>query len=395
MMLHSEIASVEFKVMVHAGLIRFAGNRKLKIYGTLACASGKRMKKSNRVFFASEAEALRCGYRPCRKCMRRMLPQASVHKPLLLQFSNYQVGQPARSYAILGHKNINFMVLEKEQTHINYLRIEKAIQYLQDNFQRQPDLDEVAASVHLSPFHFQRIFAEWAGISPKRFLQYLTTGYLKERLQQSRNLDEAASSAGLSSQSRVYDLFTTLEAVTPQEYKAHGAGIRIDYGFHQTRFGECLIGVTPRGICWLAFMAIDHDSGAALEELKSSWHKSVFHHDQNLTGDVVRSIFSPEPENKLHILVKGTNFQIKVWEALLRIPMGQLATYQDIASRIQHPNAQQAVGSAVGSNPIGYLIPCHRVIRKDGVLGEYRWSAARKKSIIGWEMAVRDRPNNH
>jgi AraC family transcriptional regulator of adaptative response/methylated-DNA-[protein]-cysteine methyltransferase len=249
--------------------------------------------------------------------------------------------------------------------------------------------------VHLSPFHFQRIFAEWAGISPKRFLQYLTTGYLKERLQQSRNLDEAASSAGLSSQSRVYDLFTTLEAVTPQEYKDHGAGIRIDYGFHPTRFGECLIGVTPRGICWLSFMGIDDDNRVALEELKSSWNKSVFHHDQDLTGDVVRSIFSPEPASKLHLLVKGTNFQIKVWEALLRIPAGQLATYQDIASRIQHPNAQQAVGSAVGSNNIAYLIPCHRVIRKDGVLGEYRWSAARKKSIIGWEMAVQERPNNH
>lgn len=141
------------------------------------------------------------------------------------------------------------MVLEKEQIHINYLRIEKAIQYLQDNFKRQPELDEVAASVHLSPFHFQRIFSEWAGISPKRFLQYLTTGYLKEKLQASRNIEEAAAAAGLSSQSRVYDLFTTLEAVTPQEYKEHGVGIRIDYGFHATRFGECLIGVTARGIC--------------------------------------------------------------------------------------------------------------------------------------------------
>ena len=287
------------------------------------------------------------------------------------------------------------MVLEKEQTHINYLRIEKAIQYLQDNFQRQPDLDEVAASVHLSPYHFQRIFSEWAGISPKRFLQYLTTGYLKKRLQASRNIEEAAAAAGLSSQSRVYDLFTTLEAVTPQEYKEYGAGIRINYGFHATRFGECLIGVTPRGICWLSFTGPDQDGRFALEEMKSSWFNSIFQEDHELTDSVVRSIFEPNANERLHVFVKGTNFQVKVWEALLRIPVGQLTTYHDIASAIGHPKAQQAVGSAVGSNMIAYLIPCHRVIRKDGILGEYRWSAARKKSIIGLEMAMHDGPNNH
>ena len=287
------------------------------------------------------------------------------------------------------------MVLEKEQSHINYLRIEKAIQYLHENFQRQPDLDEVAASVHLSPFHFQRIFSEWAGISPKRFLQYLTTGYLKEKLQESRNIEDAASAAGLSSQSRVYDLFTTLEAVTPQEYKEHGAGIRIDYGFHATRFGECLIGVTPRGICWLSFTSPDQDAAFALKEMKASWFNSIFHEDHELTQTVIESVFDAKSRERLHVFVKGTNFQVKVWEALLRISAGHLTTYHAIASSIQHPRAQQAVGSAVGSNMIAYLIPCHRVIRKDGVLGEYRWNAARKKSIIGWEMATHDQPNNH
>lgn len=287
------------------------------------------------------------------------------------------------------------MILTPEQHHINYQRIEQAIQYLQKNFQRQPELDEVADKVHLSPFHFQRIFKEWAGISPKRFLQYLTTGYLKEKLQLSRSIEEAAEAAGLSSQSRVYDLFTTLEAVTPAEYKQRGSGIRIEYGFHATPFGNCLIGVTERGICWLSFIASDQAGRHALEEMKASWYNSVFHEDQDLTKNFIARIFEVTSPKKLHLFVKGTNFQVKVWEALLRIPAGGLTTYQDIARRIQSPRAQQAVGSAVGSNCIAYLIPCHRVIRKDGILGEYRWSSVRKKSMIGWEMARYDTPNNH
>jgi AraC family transcriptional regulator, regulatory protein of adaptative response / methylated-DNA-[protein]-cysteine methyltransferase len=287
------------------------------------------------------------------------------------------------------------MYLTDEKHHINYERIEQAIQYLQQNFQRQPELDEVADKVHLSPFHFQRIFTDWAGISPKRFLQYLTTGYLKERLLMSRNLEEAASAAGLSSQSRVYDLFTTLEAVTPAEYKQHGSGIRIEYGFHSTPFGNCLIGVTERGICWLSFLTSDQDGHSALEEMKASWHNSVFHEEPVLTKTFISQIFESPSGKKLHLFVKGTNFQVKVWEALLRIPPGGLTTYQDIARRVSNPKALQAVGSAVGANTIAYLIPCHRVIRKDGILGEYRWTSARKKSIIGWEMARSETPNNH
>jgi AraC family transcriptional regulator, regulatory protein of adaptative response / methylated-DNA-[protein]-cysteine methyltransferase len=287
------------------------------------------------------------------------------------------------------------MSLTTEENHINYQRIEQAIKYLEENFQRQPELDEVAEKVHLSPFHFQRIFTEWAGISPKRFLQYLTIDYLKDKLQHSRNLTEVAELAGLSSQSRVYDLFTTLEAVTPQEYKQHGAGIRIEYGFHQSPFGLCLIGVTERGICWLSFLATDEDPRVAVEEMKSYWHNSVFHEDVQLTKAFIDRVFYEKPENKLHLFVKGTNFQVKVWEALLRIPMGGVVTYQDIAMQVQNPKALQAVGSAVGSNHIAYLIPCHRVIRKDGILGHYRWSSSRKKSIIGWEMAKTESPNKH
>jgi AraC family transcriptional regulator, regulatory protein of adaptative response / methylated-DNA-[protein]-cysteine methyltransferase len=273
---------------------------------------------------------------------------------------------------------------------INYLRIEQAIQYLEKNFQHQPELDEVAEVVHLSPFHFQRLFTEWAGISPKRFLQFLTVDFLKSKLMESKNLVEVAEAAGLSSQSRVYDLFTTLEAVTPQEYKQHGAGIRIEYGMHETPFGDALIGVTERGVCWLSFINTDEDPRFQLENMKGHWHNSVFHQDQNVTMEFAGKIFSRKemkaPE-KIHLFVKGTNFQIKVWEALLKLPLGNVTTYQDIATQIQNPKAMQAVGSAVGSNHIAYLIPCHRVIRKDGILGEYRWSSTRKKSIIGWEMA--------
>ncbi len=274
---------------------------------------------------------------------------------------------------------------------INYQRIEQAIHYLEKNFQRQPELDEVAEVVHLSPFHFQRLFTEWAGISPKRFLQYLTVDFLKSKLLESKNLVEVAEAAGLSSQSRVYDLFTTLEAVTPQEYKQNGSGIRIEYGIHETPFGEALIGVTERGVCWLSFINTDEDARYELEKMKEHWHNSVFHQEQVLTEAFVSEIFArkdAKAHKKIHLLVKGTNFQIKVWEALLKLPLGQVTTYQEVAIQLQSPRAMQAVGSAVGSNHIAYLIPCHRVIRKDGVLGEYRWNATRKKSIIGWEMAT-------
>lgn len=280
-------------------------------------------------------------------------------------------------------------VIAKENN-INYQRIEQAILYLEQNFQRQPELDEVAEKVHLSPFHFQRIFTEWAGISPKRFLQFLTVDYLKERLEKSRNLAEAADSAGLSSQSRVYDLFTTLEAVTPLEYKQHGAGIRVEYGIHDTPFGTCLIGVTERGICWLSFLRTDEDPRMEIESMKSHWFNSTFHQNQELSGAFTEKIFDArkaDKSEKLHVFVKGTNFQVKVWQALLNIPIGEVTTYQNIGVAIQSPKAMQAVGSAVGSNHIAYLIPCHRVIRKDGQLGEYRWSSVRKKSMIGWEMA--------
>jgi AraC family transcriptional regulator, regulatory protein of adaptative response / methylated-DNA-[protein]-cysteine methyltransferase len=294
------------------------------------------------------------------------------------------------------HKTISFMNMQP-QAELNYQRIANAIEYLEKNFQRQPELDEVAERAHLSPFHFQRMFTEWAGISPKRFLQYLTVDFLKSKLSQAPNLTDAAEAAGLSSQSRVYDLFTTLEAVTPQEYKQRG-GITIQYGFTETRFGEALIGVSERGVCWLSFIQTDGDALMSLEEMKAHWSNSVFRANKELIEEYAQRIFSmatlpgdrERGEGKLHLFVKGTNFQIKVWEALLQLPVGNVTTYQSIARNINNPNALQAVGSAVGANHIAYLIPCHRVIRKDGILGEYRWNPTRKKSMLGWEMAMKE-----
>lgn len=275
------------------------------------------------------------------------------------------------------------------QESTNYKRIEKAILFLEENFLKQPTLDEVAEEANTSAFHLQRLFTEWAGISPKRFLQFLTVSFLKNKLRESNSILDASEIAGLSSQSRVYDLFTTLEAITPQQYKLAGNGIRIDYGFHETIFGLALIGVTERGVCWLSFVGADEDPELQLETMKAHWNQSVFYESIDLTKDFVNKIFSQKKEEtqRLHTLVKGTNFQVKVWSALLKIPQGSVTSYQNIAKSIKQPRALQAVGSAVGANHIAYLIPCHRVIRKDGILGEYRWEAVRKKSMIGLEMA--------
>jgi len=274
-------------------------------------------------------------------------------------------------------------------TQLNYQRIESAIKYLAANYQQQPNLDDVAQAVHLSPFHFQRIFTEWAGITPKKFLQYLTTEHLKQKLQESRNILEAADAVGLSSQSRVYDLFVNLEAVTPNEYKTSGEGLTMEYGFHQTPFGECLIAVTERGICGLQFVS-EENREEILQRLQNKWSNAIFKENPRLTEKTVQEIFYTNEPRKLNVLAKGTNFQVKVWNALLQIPAGEVMSYQTIAKKINQPKALQAVGSAVGANPIGYLIPCHRVIKNEGLVGEYRWGSAKKRLLLGWEMAGAD-----
>ncbi|HEY0271790.1 MAG TPA: methylated-DNA--[protein]-cysteine S-methyltransferase, partial [Chitinophaga sp.] len=224
---------------------------------------------------------------------------------------------------------------------------------------------------------------------PKRFLQYLTTDYLKQKLQDTPNLLEAASMAGLSAQSRVYDLFVTLEAVTPQQFRTGGALVTIRYGYHTTPFGPAFLAATEKGIVSLEFLEPGQEA-PVLEQLRCNWPQAAVVADDAFTATLVQKIFSAPVGEKLHVLVKGTNFQVKVWEALLRLPPGSVTTYAKIAQYIGHPKAVRAVGSAVGANPVAVLIPCHRVIRNEGVLGGYHWGATRKKALVGYEMCKAD-----
>ncbi len=278
------------------------------------------------------------------------------------------------------------------QALIDYERIEQALLYIEQHFTQQPSLKDIADQVHLSEYHFERLFSRWAGTSPQRFLRYLTKEYARQLLDQSRDLLDVTYTAGLSSPGRLHDLFVSYEAMTPGEYKKKGAGLLISYGFHPTPFGECLISVTQRGICGLTFQATE-EREAALERLKEEWSGATLVEDTQLTAAVVEQVFSGganRSDKPLHLLLKGTNFQIKVWEALLKIPAGRVVSYRDIAMLAGQPGASRAVGSAIGSNTIGYLIPCHRVIQKIGTTGQYRWGSNRKKAILAWEAAQAD-----
>ncbi len=267
----------------------------------------------------------------------------------------------------------------------DYSRIARAIRYIEANAHRQPDLSELAAHVGLSEYHFQRLFTRWAGLSPKRFLQYLTRENAKAMLANAANLLDATYAAGLSSPGRLHDLFVQTEAVTPGEYKSRGAGVEIVYGFHPTPFGECLLALTVRGICFLAFVDKDHSS--ALKELRRSWSNATLTEAPIRTASVVERIFSPGSSGSLQLHLHGTNFQIKVWEALLALPSGHVTTYQALAEKVGSPGSARAVGNAVARNPVAYLIPCHRVLQKSGRFGNYRYGPTRKKAILGWEMA--------
>ena len=279
-----------------------------------------------------------------------------------------------------------------QQLSADYQIIERAIHFLEENFQRQPELKEIALSTGLSEFHFQRTFTHWVGISPKRFLQFLTKESAKEHLISSSVL-QATYSVGLSSPGRLHDLFVSTEAVTPGQYKTRGAGLKIRYGFHATPFGEALLGITERGICHLSF--VQNDKDAALMYLQSNWPYAALFEDARSTGAFIEPIFSPAKNiPPVSLFISGTNFQLKVWEALLSIPQGSLATYEQIAEKIGNPGAQRAVGTALSRNPIAYLIPCHRVIRKMGEFGNYRWGTARKKALLGWETALATSPDN-
>lgn len=276
-----------------------------------------------------------------------------------------------------------------EQAAEDYDRIGKAIRYLEANYRRQPSLKEIAEHLHLSEYHFQRLFTRWAGISPKRFTQFLTKEYAKSLIDRSQSVLDASYQAGLSGPGRLHELFVTTEAITPGEYSTRGEGLEISYGFHPSPFGECLLATTERGLSNLIFVETG-ERKPALAELHKAWVRGTLTHAPERTAPLAEQIFtfmSGGQPGPLALYLRGTNFQIKVWEALLRIPPRYVTTYEGIAQRIGNPRASRAVGSAVGRNPIPALIPCHRVLRKLGEFGGYRYGTTRKMALLGWEMA--------
>ena len=267
----------------------------------------------------------------------------------------------------------------------DYERIKKAIEFIHSNFQQQPDLDAVAKQVYLSPFHFQRLFKDWAGVSPKKFLQYISLQHAKKLLQQ-HSVSDAAYETGLSGSSRLHDLFISIEGMTPGEYKNGGEQLHINYSFAESPFGNIIVASTTKGICHLAFADDEKD---ALQQLQSQFPKAAFRQVVDTIQQNALFIFTQDWKNlsKIKLHLKGTPFQIKVWEALLKIPMGDVSTYSGIADHLNNPKASRAVGSAIGDNPVAFLIPCHRVIRSTGEFGQYHWGSIRKTAMIGWEAA--------
>ncbi|MBS4709735.1 methylated-DNA--[protein]-cysteine S-methyltransferase [Aeromonas caviae] len=270
----------------------------------------------------------------------------------------------------------------------DYARIADAIRFIASQVARQPTLDEIAAHVHLSPFHFQRLFSRWAGVTPKRYLQVLTLERAKALLQESRPLLEVADTLGLSSGSRLYDHFVQLEAVTPGEYKQRGAGLVIDHGVHDTPFGQAFVALTPRGVCNFSFLD-EQAPQTPLSALAQSWPEAELREAPSRTQGVIHNMFdsSKAPDRPISLHVSGTNFQISVWRALLAIPPAKVVSYAQVASAVGNPKAARAVGLAVGANPVALMIPCHRVIQQNGKLGGYHWGETRKQAIHAWEAA--------
>jgi AraC family transcriptional regulator of adaptative response/methylated-DNA-[protein]-cysteine methyltransferase len=283
-------------------------------------------------------------------------------------------------------------IIMTSQQQLNYNRIARAISYFKQNFKAQPKLEDVAEHVNLSAFHFQRMFKEWAGVTPKQFLQYLSVEHAKEMLKTSAsNLFDTAFETGLSGTGRLYDLFVKVEGMTPGEFKNGGAALSINYSFADTPFGKVIVASTCKGICHMAF--VDDGEDLALLQLKQNYPKAAYNQLVDTAQQNALFIFTQDwrrlDEIKLHL--KGTDFQLKVWETLLKVPAGGLTTYAALAQKAGAPNASRAVGSAVASNPVAFLIPCHRVIRSTGEIGQYHWGTTRKNAIIGWEAALKDK----
>ena len=281
-----------------------------------------------------------------------------------------------------------------------YQQIARAIEHLTAHFQEQPSLSELAEKANLSEFHFQRLFTEWAGVSPKKFSQYLTLEHAKNQLRKGAPLVDAAHESGLSGTGRLHDLFVTLEGVTPGQFKQAGSGLILNYGVFNSPFGHYVLGAINGKIALLHFLN-DGDEPEAI--LTGAWPEVALCQGTEAVQHLAKQIFpktamanigevgsntdQPVPQQRLPILLRGSAFQLKVWEALLKIPEGQLASYDQIADAIGQPTASRAVGTAIGSNPVGYLIPCHRVIKKTGLFGGYRWGVERKQAMLGWEAA--------
>jgi AraC family transcriptional regulator, regulatory protein of adaptative response / methylated-DNA-[protein]-cysteine methyltransferase len=274
----------------------------------------------------------------------------------------------------------------------DYDRVEKAIRYIEAHYRDQPGLDRIAAEAELSPYHFQRLFTRWAGISPKQFVRYLTVEYAKQALDRTEPVLETALDAGLSGPGRLHDLLVDFEAVTPGEYKTQGAGLDFRYGYHDGPFGSFFLAATDRGICALNFVGVaEQERDDRLAELRARWPAGRFVHDPGFTDRLARSAFAAPADGspaQLSVWLRGTNFQIRVWQALLRVPMGHLSSYGAIGRAMGSPRAARAIGSALADNPVAWLIPCHRVIRATGGFKtDYRWGSARKRAMIGWEAA--------
>jgi AraC family transcriptional regulator, regulatory protein of adaptative response / methylated-DNA-[protein]-cysteine methyltransferase len=303
---------------------------------------------------------------------------------VLIQGSQEPDFFPARLIAILQCK----LKAMSSQEQLNYERIARAIEYIRGNFRKQPSLDEVAAAVHMSPFHFQRLFTEWAGTSPKKFLRYTSVEYAKSLLKEKQaTLFDTAFETGLSGTSRLHDLFISIEGMTPAEFKQGGRDLLINYSFAESPFGPIIIASTPKGICHMEFI---DDETQGLNTLNEKFPAASLCRKLDMLQQHALFIFQKDwnglPEIKLHL--KGTEFQLKVWDALLKIPAGRLSTYGSIGKQIEMPTASRAIGTAIGANPVAYLIPCHRVIQSSGEVGGYHWGPVRKATMIGWEAAM-------
>ena len=301
---------------------------------------------------------------------------------LIRRFNPGEIACNVQTQQVSGLTMTNWTVFLTIMT--DYERIEKAIIYLKENFTRQPMLDEVAKEVFLSPFHFQRLFKDWAGVSPKKFLQFISVENAKGLLKQNYSLSEASFETGLSGTSRLHDLFISIEGMTPGDFKNGGESLEINYSYAETLFGDIIIASTGKGICHLAFIK---EQKSGLENLHYYFPNARFIQKTDLIQQSALRFFTGDWNNmeKVKLYLKGTPFQLKVWQSLLHIPFGNISTYNIIAEKIQNPGASRAVGTAIGSNPVAFLIPCHRVIKSTGIIGDYHWGSARKRAILGWE----------